>query len=65
MSDQNKSNPADGFQVEDPLTVFENFSSEEIRRCRDTDPDFDAALHQEAVSLVLNRLNNRPTIAAR
>lgn len=54
MTDQN--HPTDAFQVENPLAVFETFSTEEMQRCRDTDPNFDATLHQEAVSLVVNYL---------
>lgn len=65
MDTKNTSNPEDGFQVEDPLTVFKTFSSEEIRRCHETDPNFDAALHQKAVSLVLDRLKTRQTPSAK
>lgn len=60
MNTQNRSNQEEGFQVEDPQTVFEKYSSEEIQRLRETDPDFNESLHQEAVSLVLNRLKTYP-----
>ena len=63
METQNASSPAEGFQVEDPLAVFEAFSREEMQRWRDTDSDFDVDLHQEAVSLVLNRLKTGATAA--
>lgn len=56
MNTQRTPNPAEGFQLEDPLAVFETFSQEEIRRWRDTNPAFDDTLHQEAISLVVERL---------
>ncbi|MBF0402062.1 MAG: hypothetical protein HQL90_15025 [Magnetococcales bacterium] len=65
MNPQEKSNPSEGFQVEDPLAVFTAFSQEEIRRWRSTEPEFDEELHQEAVSLVLGRLKQRLDTAKR
>ncbi|MEO5339794.1 MAG: hypothetical protein H7837_04635 [Magnetococcus sp. MYC-9] len=59
MTDQERPNTQDGFQVEDPVAVFAAFSREELRRWRDTEPAFDAALHEEAVALVLERLRKR------
>lgn len=47
------------FQVEDPVAVFAAFSQEEIRRRRETEPNFAAGLYEEAVALVLSRLKKR------
>ena len=58
MNSQERTITAD-FQVEDPVAVFTAFSQEEIQRWRSAEPDFDEALHQEAVSLVLDRLKKR------
>lgn len=58
MNSQGRAITAD-FQVEDPVAVFTAFSQEEIQRWRNTEPDFDEALHQKAVSLVVDRLKQR------
>lgn len=63
MNNHNTSSGTDGFQVEDPLGAFTTHSNDEIRRWRETDPDFNAALHQQAVALVLNRLKTLSTTA--
>ncbi len=60
MPDPTTPDSTTGFQVEDPVAVFAAFSQEEIHRLRAADPLFDDALHQEAVSLVLDRLKQRP-----
>ncbi|MEO5352911.1 MAG: hypothetical protein H7835_06825 [Magnetococcus sp. XQGC-1] len=56
MKTQEKTKTTEPFQVEDPVAVFTAFSQEELRRGRDTVPDFSAGLHDEAVALVLERL---------
>lgn len=64
MNIQERTTTAD-FQVEDPIAVFTAFSQEEIQRWRNTEPDFDESLHQEAVALVLDRLKQRLSMAKR
>ncbi|MEO5331887.1 MAG: hypothetical protein H7839_07665 [Magnetococcus sp. YQC-5] len=44
------------FRIQDPIQVFDAFSQEEIERRRQTDPHFDEPLHQDARTLILNRL---------
>ena len=46
MKTQEKPKTTEPFQVEDPQAVFTAFSQEEMRRGRDTVPDFAANLHE-------------------
>lgn len=54
-SHESSGNPAE-FRIQDPIQVFETFSTEEIERRGQTDPAFDATLHHEAKELILARL---------
>ncbi|MBF0428114.1 MAG: hypothetical protein HQL94_04265 [Magnetococcales bacterium] len=45
------------FRLQDPIKLFETFSTEEMERRRQTDPNFNADLYQEARQLVLSRLH--------
>ena len=56
MKTHNAPTMLEGFQVEDPREVFVAYSQEEMGRREETNADFDRALYQEAVDLVLSRL---------
>ncbi|MBF0294968.1 MAG: hypothetical protein HQL96_07235 [Magnetococcales bacterium] len=60
MSSQESSASHAQFRIQDPVQVFATFSAEEIARRQQTDPAFDAPLHQEAMELVQSRLRARP-----
>lgn len=47
----------DDFEVKDPIKVFHEYSQTEISRLRETEREFDETIYQEAVALVLARLN--------
>ncbi|MBF0460650.1 MAG: hypothetical protein HQL87_04565 [Magnetococcales bacterium] len=55
MTRQETPNTMEGFHVEDPVAAFVSFSQTGAPK-----PTGDATLHQEAVSLVLDRLSQRP-----
>ncbi|MBF0181157.1 MAG: hypothetical protein HQM03_14130 [Magnetococcales bacterium] len=59
MSSQESSGSRAQFRIQDPVQVFATFSAEEIARRQQTDPEFDAPLHQEAIELILSRLRSR------
>ncbi|MBF0184155.1 MAG: hypothetical protein HQM06_07190 [Magnetococcales bacterium] len=48
------------FHIDDPWTIFVEFSQEELRRRQRNGEAWDAALFQEAVALVQQRLS-KPT----
>ncbi|MBF0610420.1 MAG: hypothetical protein G8345_01370 [Magnetococcales bacterium] len=45
-----------GFKIQDPATAIARFSEQELPRLRDTLPDYDDGIFQEAITLTLNRL---------
>ncbi len=47
------------FRLSDLAEEFTAQSSAEIERLRSTQPDFDESLYQQAVELVLRKLNQR------
>ncbi|MBF0417318.1 MAG: hypothetical protein HQL86_03610 [Magnetococcales bacterium] len=51
------------FRVQDPVQLLEIYAQEEMQRRRAANPSFDLTLHQEAVELLMSRLNaSRPTV---
>lgn len=47
------------FQTRDPVAAFAAYAGEERQRMRETEPDYDDGIHQEAVALVLQMLGQR------
>lgn len=57
MASQGKETaPPPPYQPPEPAEAFKLYAEEEISRIRETDPDFDPALYDRAVALVMERL---------
>lgn len=53
------------FRVQEPVQLLETYAQEELQRRRAANPSLDLTLHQEAVDLLMSRLNAaRPTVEA-
>lgn len=50
-----------GFHVQDPAAALAQFSERELARLRDTLPDYDEGIFQEALTLTLSRLRQNMT----
>ena len=59
MTTSDKQSIIQEFRLSDLAEEFTAQSSAEIERLRSTQPDFDESLYQQAVELVLRKLNQR------